>query len=527
MCLLAGSALNAQGEIEALRFGNLEPTGSARITGMAGAGSTLGADLSAANLNPGALAQLRRGELMITTRFNLHSIESQYIDGLRSSNFSQLQLHQLGAAFVSPRYVGYGRKRKPATSGLIHTNVAIGYQKLASYKRDVRAKGFNPFSSITDAFAENANGTFPEDLNDFSFSGLAWGTLAINNITGFDNQYFGSGVGGQVEQNIRIRETGNRSAAFASLGLNFDNKIFVGATLTGLSLNHSYRWSFTEEDVNNVHTFFQDNPQDPNFPLEFPMNSVLTTDDIETSGYGVSGNIGVVVSPTNSVRLGVSVQLPGVILNNEIYRREMQHSVTFVDQFGQDSIGTSSIATPEAENSYNLNTPYGFTVGGTYLFGKSGFITADVGVLDYSSTRLRSPYLEDDPFYYGYTEENERIGTIYQPAVNLRLGGEYRADLIRLRAGVAYEGSPLTTEARLYEDPENPGETLTADYSTLRFAAGLGVRGQKAFMDFAFQSSISKGKVSPYTTDAASGFDPTLLTSQATNQIVLTLGVKL
>jgi hypothetical protein len=523
-CLLA-LPVYSQGEVEALRFGRIFNSPSARISGMAGAGSSLGADLSAAYLNPAGLAQLRRGEFIISPGFHLNSLDIDYIGEASTRNNSQLLLNNLGLAFVSPRYIGYGRNRQRATTGLIQTTVALGYQRQASYGLNTGAVAYNQFSSITDAFAERANGSFPGNLGQVSFSSLAWETFAIDTIAGTQDQYFGSGIGGELEQRIRIRESGNRSSVFASVGLNFDNKIFVGATLMGLNVRHSYRWQFEEEDINGLHNFYQNNPNST-FPLEFPMEYLLARDSIETRGDGVTGIIGVVAVPNEKVRIGVSFQLPGIILMNEIYRREMYHELTFVDQFGQDSVGGIAFASPEAEGSYNLTTPYGFTLGGSYIIGKRGFVTADLEVTDFSSTRLRSPYVEDDPFYYGYEAENERISTLYQPAVNLRVGGEYRQDMIRFRAGVAYEGSPLTEEARTYEDPAAPGESLIADMAGMSFAAGLGIRGEAAFMDLAFQHRQSRDKLNVYATEAPSGFDPTLLRTQATNQVVLTLGVK-
>lgn len=523
--LLISQTIFSQGEIEALRFSRMNPVGSARIVGMAGAGSTLGADLSAAMMNPAALAQLRRGELIISPGFNMNRVEGDYIGRTTSRNSSLLELNNLGVAFVSPRYTGYGRNRKLADRGLIQTTVALGYQKSATYKREARATSYNPYSSITDAYAESANGNFPENLNLFNFSGLAWETFGIDLLANREDQYFGAGVGGELEQRIRLRELGNRSTFYASAGLNFDNTIYVGATLMGLSMNHSYRWQFVEEDINDLHNFFENDPNSA-FPLESPTNSLVVRDSVETTGNGITGKLGVVVKANDALRVGVSFQLPGILLNNEVYRREMQHNLTFSDQFGQDSIGVLAAASPEAEGSYNMTTPYGFTIGGTYLFGKQGFVTADLEVVDYSSARLRSPYLEDDPFYYSYAAENDRIASFYQPAVNLRVGCEYRAGMIRARAGAGYEGSPLTAEARTYENPNAPGETLIADLSGLSFAAGLGVRGESAFMDFAIQHRRTKDKQSPYATSAATGFDPTLLSTQATNQIMLTLGVK-
>lgn len=518
-------ALHAQGDLEALRYSKVDVTGSARIMGMGGSGSALGADLSAGLLNPAGLAQLRRNEFLFTPSFGLQGYQSNFLDNTANRNTSSLAIQNAGFAVRLPNFQGFGRNRREATSGLKFTTISVGYQRLADYNRETRISDFNSHSSITDEFAASLNGRsltnefFPETA---SFGEIAWNVLAANPVFDQPGTYFGSGVGGNLEQSLRIQESGNRGIWYGAAGFNFDDKVYVGASLQVLTLRTAYKWRFEEEDINNVHSFYEDR-SNSTFPLEFPMNTLLATDSVEVRGTGVSGNLGIIFKPQSNLRVGLSIQLPGLLTMNESYRREMQHGFTLQDQFGQDSLASAAFTTGDVFGNYRIVTPYSFTLGGTYVIAKRGLVNIDLEVIDYSSMRLRSVEEIGSELYYSYDTENNTIQELYQPAVNLRIGGEFRSGDLRVRLGGGYLGSPLSLEARQYEDPEDLGNILTARADRWLATTGIGYRGESAFIDLAFQHMQSFTKQSVYTSEA---FDPTLTTQLTRNQIILTCGVK-
>ena len=63
---------------DALRFTQWGQYGSGRIHGLAGAGSTLGGDLSAAYLNPAGLGFYNRNQFTITPNISFNSYSTQY-----------------------------------------------------------------------------------------------------------------------------------------------------------------------------------------------------------------------------------------------------------------------------------------------------------------------------------------------------------------------------------------------------------------------------------------------------------------
>jgi hypothetical protein len=72
------------------------------------------------------------------------------------------------------------------------------------------------------------------------------------------------------------------------------------------------------------------------------------------------------------------------------------------------------------------------------VFGKSGMISADYEVVDYSEANIKSAT-------YQFTAANAAIQSKYKAAGNIRVGGELRLLPIILRGGFALYGSPYAT----------------------------------------------------------------------------------
>ena len=67
-----------------------------------------------------------------------------------------------------------------------------------------------------------------------------------------------------------------------------------------------------------------------------------------------------------------------------------------------------------------------------YIFGKSGLISVDYAIKDYSKTKFKP----------GYGALNNELNTVLDTAGELRIGAEYRIDAVSLRGGYRYEQSP-------------------------------------------------------------------------------------
>ena len=81
--------------------------------------------------------------------------------------------------------------------------------------------------------------------------------------------------------------------------------------------------------------------------------------------------------------------------------------------------------------------------------------------------------------------DNQDINNLYGQTINYSLGGEFRFDMFRLRAGYAYYGDPLV----------NPGST---DRSTNQISGGVGVKLSGFSIDFGLVNSKFNGYYSSY-----------------------------
>ena len=97
-------------------------------------------------------------------------------------------------------------------------------------------------------------------------------------------------------------------------------------------------------------------------------------------------------------------------------------------------------------------------------------------MVDYGQANLNS----DD---FSTSDDNDIINEIYEPVMNIRVGGEYRFDKLRLRAGYAFFPDPIKNSSLL--DREN-------------ITAGFGYRTLDYFVDFAVVTSKYQIEAVPY-----------------------------
>ncbi|MEM6263648.1 MAG: hypothetical protein AAGI38_14135, partial [Bacteroidota bacterium] len=444
-----GMSLMAQTELDAYRFSQQTLTGTARSLGMAGAFSAVGADLTSASLNPAGLGLYRRTDLVFSPGLRFIQNEGDFIGSMSQDTRTNFGFANLGVAISGKVYEGYGRNRRQATSGFMSYNIAIGFNQLENYHREINASAFNPLSSITEQFAEQANGSVPEQFGFGSYPALAWDAFLINPLANSIDQYFGAVDSGMVQQQIRMEERGRKNEWFIAAGGNIDDFLYIGLKIGIQDIRYEQSYAYTEEDVNGVHNFFDD---DPNSNLEYPFNSLLLAEDLITTGTGINGALGVIIRPTDAFRIGLSFTSPTVLGLVDEYNARMEHDFTIVDQVSgleKDTLAVQRLNEP-FQFDYNLTSPYRVTIGLMYLFKKYGFISADVDFVDYSSSRLNSAYETTDPAFYDFRLENDLIRDLFSPTINARVGAEGRVGIYRFRAGYAYQGGGLEREAVIY-----------------------------------------------------------------------------
>ncbi|GAB4428543.1 MAG: hemin receptor [Bacteroidia bacterium] len=517
--LVCYDLVQAQNERDALRHTQTGLTGTARALGMGGAFSAVGADLTSATLNPAGLGLFRSSVFAVSPAFQVATARTDMLDASQRETRQRFGIPSSGVAFNTINYYDNGREKSEIEKGLKSYTFAIGVNQLENYYRDLLVQGaFNPSSSLTNYFAEQAEGFQPGELG--LLPGTAFDLLMIDTIYGSGGaRYFPAVTNGQMEQTMQILEEGRRNEWYVALGGNFSDRFYLGAAIGLQTLRYEQTYLFVEEDVNNLYQFY--NPfEDNGFPLEIPTNVIQLQEYFSTRGTGVNGKIGAIYRPLDHIRIGASVQTPTFLNLTDEFQTTLTHNFNATATQTEEATRATDLSRFE----YSLATPFRATLGAMVQFQKYGFFSADVEFVDYTKPRLSSVVTNIlDPNYYGFAAENQAIADLYQPALNYRLGGEYRIDIFRLRAGAALYGSPLGTRASEYIDPATL-EVQQIDASRRFFTLGAGVRQPNFYMDVSFVNQVQQDKNAPYSLASTTLLAPTAVTARTTQQVMATMG---
>ncbi|HLN52904.1 MAG TPA: hypothetical protein VK212_04295 [Lentimicrobium sp.] len=428
--ILGSTALFAQNEIDALRYSRLNPTGTARFTAMGGAFGALGADFSTLSNNPAGIGLYKSSEVTVTPSLYFGKTESTYFGDFSEDDKYNFNLGNAGIVIVSPI-------RKPE-SDWKNIQFGFGVNRLNNYNNRVLISGFNDASSLLTPYWLEAN-KYELSLGqlDNYGSGLAYDAeLMYDTAVG---KYLIDMPYGGVKQRKSIETRGSMNEMVLSIGANYDNFIYLGATLGIPFFKYKETSIYTETDTEDNNNYF---------------DSFTKTDELITEGSGINLKVGMIIRPSDWFRIGAAIETP-------TFFTEMSDSynTTFKSQFTDTSLRKSS---PLGFYEYELQTPFKAMAGVGFIIGKSGLISADYQYIDYSKARLRAPD-------HDFDTENEAIKNGYLAANNFRLGAEWRVGAVSLRGGYAISDNPYSTGT---------------NSAINTFSAGLGIRANKFFVDF-------------------------------------------
>lgn len=517
--LAVSAGIFAQNDLDALRHSQYGLIGTARALGTGGAFSAVGADISSAWSNPAGLGLFRSSTFTISPVLNMVSNQTSFLDGQGAGDAINFGVHNWGLAFQNQNYYDNGRTRREIEKGLVSYTFAFGYNQLENYKNEITASAFNTQSSIAQSWADRAQGTAPFNLYSESNEYLAFDLILIDTVQGRGGRtYFANP--GNMQQTLQRLEEGRRNEWFVSLAGNVSDKFYFGGTIGIQSLRYEQTFNFNEEDINNLYEFWDPDP-DNGFPLELPTEQIRFTETFSTNGVGINGKFGIIVRPGDYFRFGLSAQTP------TFYSLTDQFNSNLVHVLNLDNGGTqeqSAAPSSPGQYTYNLKTPFRLTAGAMYMINKAGFITADVDLNNVSSARFSYPGSINDPNYYSFDFENGRISNLYRQTINVRLGGEIRADIFRLRAGAAMFGTPLTLEAQEYLDYNDLTTVQRITGDRRMFTLGAGVRQPNFYLDVTFINQQQENKFSPYSFSSTDFFSPTVVYKKINNSVVMSVG---
>ena len=496
----------AQTEVDALRYTQLGVTGSARVQGLGGAQTAIGADISNLSSNPAGIGLFRRSEFSFTPALQFSTTDTDINGARQSDERNMLTIPQAGIILSN-------RKGDEDASDWRGLNFGINLTRLNNFNQRISYNNTaEPPNTIVDYFADQANNralsggqTLRQSLdaefgNEVSIEGLAYSTYLIDVLEDAQGQYAEPLYSlGDIAQSEVIERRGSQNQIDIGVGTSYRDKIYLGASVGIVTTNLTQESTFRESGY--YVASFDENDQpvvEGNYGLEL-------FDQFTTRGAGVNLKVGIIARPTDALRLGASIQTPTAYTLTDTYRRSL-YSTTLNPGTGASE--NNSASEVPGDFSYSLTTPFKASGGVAVFLGKYGFITGDVEYVNYAGTRFSA----DDSYSNGsgnmYSNLNSRISNMYQSAMSYRIGAEGRYEAFRVRAGFAHSGNPYASS--------------DLDGAVNSVSLGAGIRLQNYYADLAYVRSTSDTRYSPY--QFVGGGEPVVGISNKQNSVLLTVG---
>ena len=478
LCLAIPYFSKSQTATDALRYSYTNVGGTARTIGIGGAISALGADFTTLSTNPAGLAAYRKSELVLTPA--LFRIESE--GGLADSpNFKtskiRFNLENGGVVFAkSPR-----RNNQWRTS-----NFAIGVNRIANFNQEFFYQGSNS-GSITQRWVEFANN---DEFDDFEVNpAIETEAVYFDDVNDTYTSDYVSDPSKAVRREQLINRKGGIDELLIGFAGNYADKLYIGGSVGIPIVNYEEEKEYLESDPDQDVDFF---------------DNLTYTERLVTDGVGANFKLGLIFRLNQMIRFGAAVHTPTVYSLNDSYSTSLNYVYT-------DADGTSDLRdnSSNGEFDYQLLTPWRFMGSAAVIVGKSGFISAELEWVDYSTAEFDFTENDNSPENQTFEREvNQEISQNQQDALHFRLGGEYAYELFRLRAGIQLNGS---------------GINAIDDFSNT-YSFGLGLREKHFFLDMAYKRSNSTESYAPYATSFGSQHE--LEIENVKNQFLLTFGIK-
>ena len=474
IALAISTTLNAQNEVDALRYSTQENLGTARYSAMGGAFGSLGGEFSALSLNPAGIGMYQFSEFTFTPTFNLNSTKS-YFNGTNTADYNTgLDIGNLGLVFTIPK----------GDTDWKRINIAIGWNQLTSYDRNIIIEGHNNTSSLADNILEYAQGNTIDNLNSFHGSPAFWSDLidlenndTINGWYANDNGSYISHVSSNSNkmQAKHVQTLGGENEFVFSAGGSYNEQLYIGASIGFPSIN------YYENTIYSEHSF-EDTING--------LNGFDYQEELTTYGNGMNLKVGAIFRVNESFKIGASVHSP------TYYNIEETYSTLITTHFNEVSYTEDS---PVNYFEYKLQTPWKANLSASTILNKNILISGDYEIIDYSSVRMNSDS-------YRFTDENEIISNLYQKTENIKIGAEMNIKPFILRTGYAKLGSAFANK----------------DFSRENFSYGLGINNGGYYFDIAYVLSQGANEHLLYSEEYIA---PTSLVN--TNQcLIFTIGFR-
>ena len=449
--------INAQNEIDALRYSQQNIFGTAKLNSMGGSFGCLGGDFSSLSYNPAGIAFYQNSELSFTPSFSMTEINTS-LNGNKFSN------NRFGSNISNFGFVTSGTNQDEQWKRI---NLGFGWNQLADYDNRFYTETQNSNSSLAELILEQAQGNTIDNLNYWGSEPAFWSDLIdlennfVDTATGwyaFDNGNYISHVNPSSDkiQSKKVNSVGDMGEYVFSLGTSYEERVYFGATIGVPSIQYSEVSKYTESD-------FLDTSQS--------LSSFNYDQELLAYGSGINLKLGTIVRVGNNIKIGGAIHTPTYLSMEETYSTSVTTNWNNGDKITENS--------PIGYFSYEITTPWKVIGSVSTILQNKFLINAEIERTDYSFTRMYSDY-------YSFSEENNIINDTYTEATNIRVGGEANLHPFKLRAGYALYGSP-------YKD--NP------EYEMENYSAGAGIDFGGSFLDVSYSISKNSSEYSMFSPD--------------------------
>ena len=377
---------------DAVRFARQDMMGTARFTGMAGAFSSLGGDLSAVSLNPAGSSIFLTNHGSATVNLNIRDNDVNFTDGFANETETTFDLNQAGIIFV------YASNNEDET--ISKFAYGFNYDQVANYNDSYFARGNNN-QSIDQFFVDSAQGVplelltllDRESVSDlYAFLGETEGTGAQNAFLGFQSfiidpvdpddpnntSYVSNVTANNFSQDYFIKEKGYNGKFSFNASLELNKRFYFGLNLNAHYMEYERFTSFNESNTDATSE----------------INSIRFDNSLRTRSNAFSFQLGTIAKITDELRAAISYNSPTWY---NVSDETTQFIRTESDEFG------SAVVNPRVLNifpDYNYRTASKWTGGLSYVFKGKGLISVDYSIQDYSNAKFSSNRLEFLKYWY-------------------------------------------------------------------------------------------------------------------------------
>ena len=437
-------SMNAQSFEDAWRYQNDNLTGTARFTGMSGAFSSLGGDLSALSLNPA-------GATTFTTNRFSGTFSLFYNTTNKAKYFNQdkqVKYNSFDNRFIGMDQMGAVWVYKSDVSDWNKIAFAVNYNKDKDFGDQFKIEGINQNgNSATGYFVDNANGIPLSELEivddyttDYQWLGenydygaqqgyLAYQSYVINPVDPSDDdniQYEANASYNKVHHFNKITTKGNKTHFDFTVAGTYQKKLQLGLSFTAYGIDYVERNSIEE------------NGYDSSSDLQ--LLKLRNTLRVEGSGFGIK--MGAIYKVMPGFKLSLAYHSPEWLEINEYMKQSIHTEMKNGDVYD---------IKPGVENAfapYKIITPSKFIVGTSAVIHKMLVLSADY---TYQNTaNLHFKETDDDADTTFFDNLNEDISDQMQPVHKINAGTEIKLNKFFLRGGGFMSTSPVKNNNELY-----------------------------------------------------------------------------